>query len=337
MKGRALDKKYVVDKFEQFRSKDPVIYNIETTNVCNMRCVMCARTTKMTRQMNTLDMDIYKRVVEQIKPFPQDLWAKWKKFVVDYYGIRPDEMGENHFFLYVIAKSIVMHGFGEPLLDPKIAERIRFLSEKNIPSYFSCNPANIHIDKVLEIFESGLDYFKLSIDSVDDDRQRKVRGDASGFTGNYKKIIRLLDEKKEHGYKTTVVLTMLNLNIGNAAEEFEKLKKLFEGRPVYLYFKCPDNQWYRGTKQATKAIHWLEFCQAPWSTLSIQANGDISACGAEDYNGELIVGNAQHETLADAWNSGKFRKFREDHFNVNKEIKCAEECDMRLIGELVKN
>ena len=38
------------DALESFRSREPVVYNIETTNACNMRCAMCPRTTMMTRQ-----------------------------------------------------------------------------------------------------------------------------------------------------------------------------------------------------------------------------------------------------------------------------------------------
>ena len=47
------NKEYTADemyeKLEAIRSKDPVVYNIETTNRCNMRCKMCPRTTMMTR------------------------------------------------------------------------------------------------------------------------------------------------------------------------------------------------------------------------------------------------------------------------------------------------
>ena len=37
-------------EFEIIRSKKPKIYNIETTNYCNMKCVMCPRTIFMERK-----------------------------------------------------------------------------------------------------------------------------------------------------------------------------------------------------------------------------------------------------------------------------------------------
>ena len=41
MRGDSFDKGFIFDEFEKHRSKKPVVYNIETTNACNMRCEMC--------------------------------------------------------------------------------------------------------------------------------------------------------------------------------------------------------------------------------------------------------------------------------------------------------
>ena len=67
-KGKKIPKKELFDLFESFRSKDPIVYNIETTNACNMRCKMCPRTTRMTRDITFLDLDYTENVVKQLKP-----------------------------------------------------------------------------------------------------------------------------------------------------------------------------------------------------------------------------------------------------------------------------
>jgi len=38
---KGADKAALFDEIDALRSPDPVIYNIETTNACNMRCQMC--------------------------------------------------------------------------------------------------------------------------------------------------------------------------------------------------------------------------------------------------------------------------------------------------------
>ena len=53
--GEKIPQEELFNIFEKFRSRDPVIYNIETTNACNMTCKMCPRTTQMTREITFLE------------------------------------------------------------------------------------------------------------------------------------------------------------------------------------------------------------------------------------------------------------------------------------------
>lgn len=331
MAGKKEDRDYLFEKLEEYRSKSPLVYNIETTNACNMRCEMCPRTTMMTRPIETLDMKTFKSVIDQIEPFSDSQWQKWENFVEKNYGISKNDISENHFFLYIIPKVIVLHGYGDPLLDKMMPERVRLLSEKNIPSYFSCNPANIDIGRTVETFENGLGYVKYSIEATEDILHKEVRGSASNFTESYKRILHLLDLKKKHGYKTIIVITMLNLNKPWQEEEWGKLRDAFDGLDVYTYLKSQDQMWYEDTRQQTKSIHWIEFCQFPWSSMTIKSNGEAVEC-VEDYNNEIILGNAKKEYLYDIWNGEKYRKLREDHFSLTPGIKCTEQCDMKLIG-----
>jgi hypothetical protein len=39
--------------------------------------------------------------------------------------------------------------------------------------------------------------------------------------------------------------------------------------------------------------------------------------------------------LRDIWNGEKYQKFRMDHFNLTPGLKCTEQCDMTLIGDLL--
>lgn len=332
IEGNIFDKEYVFKEFEKFRSKYPVIYNIETTNACNMKCEMCPRTTMMTRKIETMDDSTFKKIIDQLKPFTNKEWETWQKFVEEKYRIDRNDMSENHFFLHIIPRVIVLHGYGDPLLDKNMPERVKMLKDKGIPSYFSCNPANIDVEKNLDMFKNGLGYIKYSIESVDDFLHKKIRGNASNFTESYKKILKLIEEKEKNGYKTIIVITMLNLNMPDQKEEFEKLKKAFEGLDVYIYLKSQDQQWYENKNEGTNSIHWLEFCQFPWSSMTIKSNGESVEC-VEDFNNEIILGDTKKESLYDIWNGQKYDQFRRYHFDINQDLKCSTKCDMKLIGK----
>ena len=335
-KKKNIEKKQLVDKLEEFRDKKPVIYNIETTNACNMRCKMCPRTTMMTRKIETLDKDLFIKIIEQIRPHEKSDWKEWERFVQRRYGINSGDMSENHFFLYIIPKVIQLHGYGDPLLDINMPEYIKLLKDKGLESYFSCNPSNINIEQTVKMFENGLNYIKYSIESVDDVKHKQIRGLASNFSDSYKKILKLIDIKKQKRYETTIIITMINLNQSSQLEEFEKLKKAFKGLDVYIYFKSEDQQWYRKDYHGTNSIHWSEFCKHPWMSVTIKSNGEVAMC-MEDYNNEIVLGDTKKEKLYDIWNGERYHKFREDHLNLTPGVKCIERCDMALVGNFLKS
>ena len=334
MSGEKFSREFLLEKFEEYRNPTPVVYNIETTNACNMRCEMCPRTTMMTRPIETLEPALFERVIKQLRPWTDEEWSKWESFVSEKYKIEKDEMHENHYFLYVIPKVIVLHGYGDPLLDRNIPDYVGMMSEMGLPSYFSCNPANIDLKMTKHTFENGLGYVKYSMESADDIRHKEVRGQKSNFTESYHRIVELLDYKAQKNLDTTIVITMINLNKSWQQEEYEKLKEAFNDMDVYIYLKSQDQQWYEDNNQGTESIHWIEFCQFPWSSMTIKSNGESAEC-VEDFNNEIILGDANTESLYDIWNGEKYQKFRADHFNLTPGIKCTEQCDMKLIGSFL--
>lgn len=331
LNGEPIGKRAAIREFELARGHMPVVYNIETTNACNMRCEMCPRTTRMTRPIETIDKKLFIKVVKQLEPFSEDTWERWDEFVLKEYGIPRDGMGENHFFLHIIPRVIQLHGYGDPLLDKNMGEYVKLLSSRDFGSYFSCNPANINIDRTLEMFDNGLDYIKYSIESTDDELHKQVRGKASNFTDSYKQICELLEAKEKYGYETVVVITMLDLNRPNQKEDYQKLKEAFDSKDVYIYMKSEDQQWYRKDFHGTKSVHWSEICRHPWMSMTIKSDGSAVMC-MEDYDNEIILGNVNEERLYSIWNGDKYRQFRKDHFDMTRGLKCTEECDMNLIG-----
>ena len=334
MGGEKMDCDFLLGKLEEFRSPDPVVYNIETTNACNMRCEMCPRTTMMTRPVETMTPELFKKVIDQLNPFSTEQLARWETFAFKNYGIAKNDMSENHYFLYVIPRVIVLHGYGDPLLDKNMPQYVKWMTDRGLESYFSCNPANINMERTIETFENGLGFVKYSIESVDDLRHKEVRGLASNFTESYRNILKLLDLKAQRNYKTEIVITMINLNKPWQRDEFQRLQEAFEGCDVYIYLKSQDQMWYEDNKQQTQSIHWLEFCQFPWSSMTVKSNGECAEC-VEDFNNEIILGDTHTSSLADIWNGEEYRRFRLDHFELTPGIKCTEQCDMQLIGSFL--
>jgi len=128
---------------------------------------------------------------------------------------------------------------------------------------------------------------------------------------------------------------MLDLNRTNQKEDYDKLLGAFKDLDVYIYLKSEDCQWYRKDFHGTHSIHWSEVCKHPWMSMTIKSNGETTMC-MEDFNNEIILGDANKESLYDIWNGEKYAFFRKQHLLAKDRIKCVDECDMKLVGDYFK-
>ncbi len=127
---------------------------------------------------------------------------------------------------------------------------------------------------------------------------------------------------------------MLDLGRFDQVEEFKKLERAFKGLNVYIYLKSQDQQWYEKKDIGTKSIHWSEFCQHPWLSMSVKSNAEVAMC-MEDFDNEIILGDVSQDSLKDIWNGRMYQDFRMAHLNGAEGLKCSGQCDMALVGDLI--
>ncbi len=328
------------DTFDSFRNKSAFVFNIETTNNCNMRCIMCPRTELMNRKIGVMDSALFEDIIGQISPVASVDIDKFFIFVQDNYNIKEQDIHENAFYFYIVSTHLILHGYGEPLLDPLIIERVKQASARDIPTYFSCVPANIRLAVLKSLMESGLGVLKFSIDSLSDDESKKIRGDKNNFTNSFKKINEVIKMKDQNGFKTKIVITMIDMNTG---EESLIKKRIFyefwKDYPVYAYIKSQDNRWLYAEDDLMENISHYEsqYCEYPWTSLTIMVDGSVVPC-TQDYNAEMVFGNVKNDSLENIWNSEKYFNFREMHISGNfpKNYKCFERCDQKLVYQIKK-
>lgn len=315
----------VYEYLESCRSRVPVVFNIETTNACSMTCSFCPRTTLMTRPVKTMNPEVFMNVARQLIPHPPALWDKWVAFAEKEYKIPPNQQSENAFFLYILPRVMVLHGYGDPLLDPHIPTYINMLSRLEIPSYFSCNPANINLKRLNKIMSYGLSYIKFSIDSLSDPARGRDK-----FERDFASIMQVLEQKDINDYQTQVIITMIDLGKTGQTQEYAQLKQAFQDTGAYVYLKSLDQAWMLD-KSRPRSIHWSEFCQIPWSSMTINSSGLAVMC-QEDYQGEVVLGDAKTQTLDEIWNGAEYAKLRRAHIDLTPG-RCRDRCDMRIIGK----
>lgn len=330
--------------FNENRSRGPFVFNIETTNFCNMTCIMCQRTTELKRPLMHMDMRTFQRIVEQIKPRTPEDYQRWQEFVQG--NLRENQApSENNFYFEVISRSVTLHGFGEPLLDPMLPDRVALMTQSRIPSYFSCIPNNIRLDLIKELFQAKLGYIKFAVDSLDDARAREIRGKKADFTRAYELILEVLELKKKMQAETVIVMTMLDFfGEGEPESETRRFQDLWTGRDVYAYVKSLDNKWLLSrkgkqekAKGQDKSHYSKQYCEFPWTSITILADGSVVPC-TQDLNGRWVFGNVNEESLAQIWGSPKYQEFRRMHVTGDfaPDFMCHSSCDLNLVSYFLK-
>ena len=330
----------IENELENLRSKKPHIFNIETTNYCNMTCVMCPRTLYMTRKNIWIDDKIFEDLTSKINPYDNGQLEKFWDKIEESYKVNRDEVSENGFYFSVVSRCLILHGYGEPFLDKKLIDRIKLCTSKKIPTYFSCTPANMTVEKAIKAMEAGLTVLKFSIDALDDDTIKKIRGRKANYNIAMKSILELIEEKKKRNLKTLIVPCMIKFDEDEESKKMhEKFLDFWKDYDVYAYIKSQDNRWYfEKNKSMKNNSHYAkQYCEYPWSSLTVMAEGNVVPC-TQIPNNEIVLGNINKQTLEEIWNGEKYEKFRKMHITGQfpKNHKCKTNCDQIKLFEYLK-
>ena len=138
---------------------------IEITNDCNLRCIICPRTSKMGREIGYMDLDLFEKII--------------------------DEAGETG------AMSLHFSGLGESHLHPQARDMFAYAKEKGLEVGLWTNGLNLDEELSREIIEKGLlDYIIFGLDAATKETYSKVKG-VDLFDKAVENINRFLKLKKE--------------------------------------------------------------------------------------------------------------------------------------------
>lgn len=219
---------------------------IETITACNLRCSYCPNS-------------IYDRgLVKNTKKMKTELFHK----IID-------ELAELGW-----VGNIQPHFYGEPLLDDRIPDLIRYAKSKikGLTIYLVSNGEKLDVDLYLKLIDAGVDRFMVT---------QHLPKPAKG-------VLDVLDYRKSNGTN----------GVGFEYEKFyEKKDRHFKNRGGLVKIK-------KETVKITK-------CELPNRTLGIGYAGNVILC-CDDYFNVVKLGNVNEEKLIDIWNKPHYKKIRKD-------------------------
>lgn len=305
----------------------PVRLQIETTDICNFKCVMCTR--EVIEGMNTRSMSLhdFTRIVTEIGPF-----------------------------------YVTMNGLGEPLIDKTLFEKLAFVHGREIMTSVPTNGTYIRRDKLGRLAENLPDILQISIDGATKESFESVRklSDFNKVIANYRAICELkADGKTRPGTSIRVLCAMQRANM----YEFKEMYRLFTGlrgaasfNPVPVFDFDAEGDAFSSiipTQEEVLELHrridsaiaagvsederdfyllwrktsaaWLESdssnrvdpetntapCVVPWYSTYVDAKGRVYPC-CYLTNSTHVMGNAYETDFASIWHGEKYQAFRQE-------------------------
>lgn len=298
---------------------------IESSNMCNLRCPLCAVGRGLSRPSGLMSLDLFKKILSQIN---------WD------------------------IKMLNFAFAGEPLLNKEIFKMVELASERGYKSKIETNGMLLD-NYISDIFMSRLQYINIALDGSNQDMLNKYRIGAdfnkiiSGINRLCSKrksirsqlpqiTIQVLMMKHNQAYiddiirlardlgVDTVRIKSLNLNMGL---DLSRQDKLFLADRF-----LPDDKEYRryeGKKNKINFRHNLyPFCEYPLSSQVILWNGDVVLC-CLDFNANFVIGNIKDNSLKEIWESYLVRKWRSQA--IRRSLPLCKNCSYAgsLINEII--
>jgi MoaA/NifB/PqqE/SkfB family radical SAM enzyme len=253
----------------------PEIVQIESTNLCNAKCVFCPRD-EMERRQGIMDMALFQKVADECAA-----------------------LGIGH---------MRMHNYGEAFMDRQLVEKVRYAKLLGIPEVGLISNGSLITEAAARgMVEAGLDAINISVDAAGKDVFERTRLGLNydKVIANVERLIRIRDEAGKRRPK--LILSFVRQN--NSAEE-QTFIEHWKARADKIHITDLHN--WAGTLNHESDVNFP--CYRPWLTFTVLWDGRVSLCCA-DFDGHEILGDLRTSTIRDIWNGPAYRAARQAHLD----------------------
>ncbi len=251
----------------------PDIVQIESTNLCNAKCVFCPRD-DMQRRQGVMEMDLFHKVVDECA-----------------------ELGITH---------VRVHNYGEPFLDRQLVDKVRYAKQRGIAEVGMISNGSLITEEVAQgMIDAGLDAINISVDA-----SGKEVFESTRLNLKYDDVIVNIETLVRLRSAAGRVRPKLILSFVRQDNSVEEQRFIDHWRTVADKIHITDLHNWAGTLNATSDVSFP--CYRMWQTFTVLWDGRVSLCCA-DFDGRHILGDLRTQTIADVWNGPAYLEVRRQH------------------------
>ena len=302
---KGFDRESLLALLRQEKADGPITHlrhpevRYEVTDHCNAECIMCPREIhKLGRPHGVMDSKKFERSIDEV--------------------------------VALGCKQIVLTGFGEPLIDKRLEQKIAYAKGQGLRTYIISNASLLTRRRATALIKAGLDELRVSYYGMRKETYEKVMVGLN-FDVTMRNLLGFLDLRKELDSKRPR-LEINWLVLPENESDTEAFQEFWEPRADAIEIWKPHNFGDgRDYRQRYDELSVKTTCGRPENgPLQIQWNGEVIPC-CYDYNNAIILGNAFEQPVLEALNGEKYRLLRRAHTEKNFQMfPYCNQCDQLL-------
>ena len=269
----------------------PLHLDIETTDACNLKCVMCVHGTTGVPDTGRIDMDFAKGLIDQAAAGG--------------------------------TKSIKFNWRGEPALHTGLEELVRHAKAKGILEVqINTNGIPLTEKRIRDLIESGIDRVIFSMDGATKETYEAIRVGAS--FDKLMKNIKLLHDIRTELKRSKPFIRIQMVRMKDNQAEVDHFLEMWKGVADDIAVKDVTDRGQGKTMFAGGQIAvGRRRCNQPWQRMIVARDGKVYPC-CSDWNCDFPIGDAAQTSLKDIWTGQRMTLMRD--LNRQKKLDEFEPC-----------
>ncbi len=280
----------------------PVILEIESTSICNLKCIMCPYPI-MGRKNEHMSMSVYQKIIEEGAGFLEFIW---------------------------------LHFFGEPLINPDIYKMIDMAEDAGIRTGMSTNGTRLDEQASAALLDSKLSMLYISLDGATKQTFEKIRVGAK-FEKVHANVARFVNMKRARNSEMLVRLQMIHMtSTQNEKDQFDEEWRdqgfdAIDYKPFHYW--ANQDQSLIQIEEAGPPTPTTGACSEPWIGFAVLADGTAVPC-CNDYSAKMPLGDLKTQSLREIWNGAAMMKLRSRFAGEAPDVKgtLCEGCSFPVLG-----
>jgi len=291
----------------------PKRVTIETIFGCNARCIMCPIDLPTKREKGIMPFGLFKDIIDSLEPYNDQF------------------------------EMIDLFCLGEPLLDPHIFKRVKYVKEKGFKNIGISSNMQLLTHRYQKLLlESQLDNLIVSIDGVKKETHEKIRKRTT-FEKVVNNTLEIIEMRNKGGYSTRFLLRFISQDANRGEwepfKDYWSSKISFEKGDFITAYKA--HSWAgqvapkSGTFSKKDIINNNHLdpeiekmaCPDIFNALYILVDGTVPLCNEDWLHPNFKFGNVANRSPLDIYNDPKFQRIRKIHKDGNKnKLPMCNEC-----------